>query len=193
MKDLNRLREVSDNVLHDLTAGESLKHRILQQAASGIGEERRRVIRLLPAFCGVIAALLVAAIALNGLSPVAPSSSVEMNVFAAGDKETVPPDDRGSEGIFLLPGIDPEDVVSVEISGRGVISDPDQCAALMRTLSEEAQPADPAAEMTAGASLNIMTAEGRLISFEAEDPYLSGDGCWSCPGFFTQFSSLLEK
>ena len=77
MKDLNRLREVSDNVLHDLTAGESLKHRILQQAASGTGEERRRVIRLLPAFCGVIAALLVAAIALNGLSPVAPSSSVK--------------------------------------------------------------------------------------------------------------------
>ena len=193
MKDLTNLREVSETVLHGLTADASLKNRILQQAASDAENRKPSAFRLVPAFCGVIAALLIAAVALNGLQPVSPAGSVEIKVFAAGDQETVPPgDDAAVDSRSILSGADPSDVYSVELSGSGMVSDRKECAALAGILIRESVPAEPVDPCSADV-LTITTVSGQKIMYEAAAPYLIGEKCWSCPGFFTLLEQLLKE
>lgn len=188
MNDLTKLREATDKVLHGLNADESLKHRILQRAAAE-DNKRQHVFRALPAFCSVVAVLLVAVAALNGLQPVSPAGSVEMYVFAAGEKETIPPEKESSP---LPEGFDPEDVISIELSGVGIIRDSVHCTALTRTLMNGSQKTEP---FTASGDvlLQITTSSGNVYRFETDEPYLSGEAYWTCPGFFTLFHRLLDQ
>ena len=190
MNDLSKLRETSDRVLYTLTADESLKNRILLKAAAGENSnQRRRAFRALPAVCMVVAVLLIGAAALNNLQPVSPAGSVEMNYFAAGDKETVP---SGNSFSSEMKEAGPENIVSVEITGTGIIDDPDQCSDLMSLLNEEAIPVEHPAAENAYAVI-FRTAEGEEIRFNAEDPYLFGDESWTCPGFFARFRKMLDQ
>ena len=72
MSDPAKLREASEKVLYGLRADDTLKQKILMKAAAGGDTGSRRAFRPLPVFCGVVAALLVAVIALNGLEPAVP-------------------------------------------------------------------------------------------------------------------------
>ena len=184
MKKPEELREVTENVLCGLTADESLRSRILQNAAGAGREERRSAFRPVPALCGVIAALLIAVVALNGLNPVNPADPGDMNIFAAGSNDT-----RKS---VLLDGIDPDEVTSIEITDLGTVSGAEQCAALISLLTEKAAPAgssDPSAE----SRLNITLAGGTVIRFSVDEPVISGDGTWSCPEFFDLFRQELGR
>ena len=102
MSDPAKLREASEKVLYGLRADDTLKQKILIKAAAGGDAGSRRAFRPLPVFCGVVAALLVAVIALNGLEPAVPAGSVEINVFAAGDNETVSPAEDGTGEAAVL-------------------------------------------------------------------------------------------
>ena len=192
VKDLTKLHEASDIVLHGLTADESLKHRIILKAVSEAQNVRPRVFRPMPAFCGIIAVLLLAVALLDGLKPVSPAGSVEINVFAAGDKETVSPAEPSPSVYLPFPDlIDPADVRSVELSGQGSISNQQDCTALIRILLDESQPSERNVPVS-GSVLTIRTDDDAII-FTVDAPYLFGDGCWCCPGFFSRFSQLLEK
>ena len=192
MNDLNRLREVSDRELYGLTADESMKHRILQRATGGADTERQRIFRPLPVFCCVIAVLMTGVIALSGIKPVLPSDSVEMNVFAAGYKETVPPSDNQNDEFSPIPeDINPESIVSIELRGVGIIDDPAQCFSLIRVLHEESQPAKEAGTPSSS-DLIISFSDGKSIVFSTDhSSRLYGNGSWSCPAFFSEFRQLL--
>lgn len=194
MKKPEDLREVSDQVLHGLTADDSLKFRILQQAAEGKGKELRHGFHPLPVFCTAVAALLIAVLVLNSLKPVDPASPAEMNVFAAGADETAHPVDR-QESIslsYVLNTVKPENVTSVASSGIGKTEKTDQCAALIRLLQEKAVITD-SADPSAHESLTITFTDGTVCYIGAEEPFLIGDVCCSCPSFFSQLRQYVEK
>ena len=165
------------------------KHRILHEVNSGCKKpDQQHLFHPLPVFCGVIAALLIAVVALNSLQPVAPAGTVEMNVFAAGIKETVMPSE---DFINLLEGIDPADVLSVELPGIGMIDEPEESVSLINILIDEAEPAlsDTPESCT---DMIIRADDGKVIRFDVKEPYLFKDGCWSCQGFFRLFHQLLN-
>ena len=188
MNDLTRLREVSDRVLYGLTADESLKRRILQRAAGNTDAGRKRIFHPIPVFCGVIAVLLAGVISLNSIKPVIPSDSVEMNVFAAGYKETVPPAGNDTDESSPFPeSINPDSVVRIELRGVGIIDDPKQCFSLIRLLQDKSHPAK-AVETSSSSDLIIVFSDGDRFVFGTDNSSsLCGNGSWICPEFFTAF------
>ena len=64
------LRQITENTLHSLIADESLKFKILQKAASSEQNDMSRQKRIIPAFCTVLAFLLIAAFSLNSIRAV---------------------------------------------------------------------------------------------------------------------------
>ena len=187
MKKIEDLRQVTDHALYGLTADESLKFRILQKAAQPSGVHQKRVFHTVPVLCSLIALLLIAVVALNSIKPVVPSTPGEINVFAAGSKDTVEPEIY-QEAVCDISDIPAASVSSIEISGLGRITDPDQCTLLVSILQEKAESADtdPAA---GSVSLVIRTSEGAEYRFYANDPYLTGNKTWSCPDFFSSFKA----
>ena len=192
MSDINKLREVSDQVLHELTADESLKQRILEKAADSSKASPVRTFRPLTVFCYIMVLLLAAAVALNRLQPVDPAADVEINVFAAGNKETVPPEELTEETDRILAGIDPEEVVTVKFSESDTITDPELCASLIRILIDDATPAEEP-ETDYGEKLIIRTERGSEIVFETAAPYLVGDRCWICQSFFSLLQEITDE
>lgn len=194
MKKPEDLAEVTENVLYGLAADDSLKQRILQRAAEHTGTERKRVFHPVPVFSSVIFVLIIAAVLLNGLPPVVPAQPAEMKVFAAGSQDTVPPAEAAG-GTFVqavFGGDMPGDVVSVELDGAGLVSDPGQCRSLISVLCESAEPAvNVSADQNS--RLTITTAAGEVYQMEADEPYLAGSGCWSCPGFFSLLREFCGK
>ena len=194
MKRPEDLAEVTENLLHGLTADDSLKQRILQRAADYSGTEQKRVFHPVPVFGSVIFALIIAVVLLNGLPPVVPAQPAEMKVFAAGSQDTVPPAaDEGTTFVqTVFGGVMPGDVVSVELDSTGLVSDPEQCRTLISVLCENAEPsvnvsADKQSRLT------ITTAAGEVYQLAADEPYLTGSGCWSCPGFFSLMRQFCGK
>ena len=178
------LRTATDKALCGLTADESLRSRILQKAAGAGQEERRSAFRPVPALCGVIVVLLIAVFALNGLNSVSPVDPGEMNVFAAGSDDTA---------VSVIPDfVDPEDVVSVEITGIGTLTGAERCAALVSLLREKAAPAESSVP-SAKSRLNITLADGSVIRYTVDEPVLSAAAAWSCPEFFDLFRQELGR
>ena len=192
MSDPAKLREASEKVLYGLRADDTLKQKILMKAAAGGDTGSRRAFRPLPVFCGVVAALLVAVIALNGLEPAVPAGSVEINVFAAGDNETVPPAEDGTGEAAVLAIADPDQVVSVELKGVGTVTDPEQCASLLQVLTGEARPASDGVPSPDGV-LKITYSSGDVALYQTKEPYLTGDASWTCQGFFSLFRPLADQ
>ena len=188
MSRIEELRQVTDQTLHGLTADDSLKFRILQQAASGT-ETKKPSIRPLPVLCAAFAALLVMVLALNSLKPVS-NVPGEINVFAAGSTEK-PAD---IEQTCLLPaGFEADSVVSVELEGAGSVTDPEKCAFLAGILAGQASPSEHV-YAACGNRVKITSADGTVLIFGADEPNLiaeDGSG-WSCPAFFTELKKAIE-
>lgn len=179
------LRQITDNTLHSLIADESLKFRILQKAASSEQIDKSRQKRLIPVFCTVLAALLIAAVSLNSIQAVPSSVPGELNSFTAGGT------DHASS--FPLPeGFDPDSVLSVEMEGLGTVNDPGQCAALTQLLIDQSISYDQ--DPDADGKLIITSSGGQTFVFEVSNPYLisQDNQCWSCPGFFSEFSKMIK-
>ena len=70
MTDLNHLRNESEKALYGLKADETLKYRILQNAAAEPERKTRKSFQLIPVMCVVAAALLFSVLLLNGIPPV---------------------------------------------------------------------------------------------------------------------------
>ena len=81
------LRQITENTLHSLIADESLKFKILQKAASSEQNDMSRQKRIIPAFCTVLAFLLIAAFSLNSIRAVPGSEPGELNSFVAGGSD----------------------------------------------------------------------------------------------------------
>ena len=188
MSRIEELREVTDQTLHGLTADDSLKFRILQKAAGG-EETKKPYFKPVPVFCAACAVLLVMVLALNSLKPVS-NTPGEINVFAAGSTEK--PADMEQAG--LLPaGFEAGSVVSVELDGVGSVTDLEKCASLAGMLDGRAS-ASEYAYAACGSHLKITAADGTVLTFGANEPYLiAEDGsCWSCPEFFTELRKEIE-
>ena len=179
------LRQITENTLHSLIADESLKYRILQKAASSEQTDRLRRKKLIPVFCTVLAALLIAAVSLNSLQSVPSSVPGELNSFTAGKTDNV-------SSVFPE-DFNPDSVLSLEIERLGTIVDADQCSALSLLLLNHSVPADTA-DPVAGGRLIVTTSDGNTYVFMTENPYLISPDhqCWSCPAFFREFSSLIK-
>ncbi len=178
------LRQITENTLHSLIADESLKFRILQKAASSEHQDRSYGRKLVPVFCTVLAALLIAAISLNSIQAVPSSAPGELNSFTAG----------GTNTSSLLPeDFNPDSVLSVRIEHLGSIDDSDHCSALTQLLLDQSVQADLIDSVTDG-KLFITTSEGESYVFLIRDPYLisQDNQCWSCPAFFSQFNKLIR-
>ena len=164
------LRQITENTLHSLIADESLKFKILQKAASSEQNDMSRQKRIIPAFCTVLAFLLIAVFSLNS--------------FVAGGSDAA---------VSLFPeDFDPDSVLSVEMEHVGTISDPDQCHALAQLLLQQSTQADHA-DPVADGKLIVSGSEGQTYVFQIRDPYLISESgiCWSCPGFFSEFSNMI--
>ena len=183
MKNPEELREISDKVLFGLTADDSLKQRILQNAVSTGRTSSRKLFSPIPAFCTVIAMLLITVGVLNSIRPVDPAATVEMNVFSAGSVDISPSPDA-SDSVFPA-GFQAETVVSVELAGRTAITDPQKCRALTDTLMN-CTVSDESPDMNDAVKMTILCDNGDRYHYNASDPYISDDShCWSCENFFS--------
>ena len=178
------LRQITENTRHSLIADESLKFKILQKAASSEQNDMSRQKRIIPAFCTVLAFLLIAVFSLNSIRAVPGSEPGELNSFVAGGSDAA---------VSLFPeDFDPDSVLSVEMEHVGTISDPDQCHALAQLLLHQSTQADHA-DPVADGKLIVSGSEGQTYVFQIRDPYLISESgiCWSCPGFFSEFSNMI--
>ena len=82
------LRSATDKALYGLTADESLKQRILLKASQTNRTTRDSKVHPVMKLCAVVGVLLLMVVALNSVRPLSPSTPGEMNVFAAGGKDT---------------------------------------------------------------------------------------------------------
>ena len=179
------LRQITENTLHSLIADESLKFKILQKAASSEQNHRSRQKKVIPAFCTVLAVLLIAALSLNSIRSVPGSEPGELNSFIAGGSDAA---------VSLLPeDFDPDSVSSVEMENLGTINDPDQCTALVQLLLHQSIPADHP-DSAADGKLIVSASEGQTYIFHIRDPYLISENgiCWSCPAFFSEFNNMMQ-
>lgn len=188
MNNPENLREVSEKVLYGLTADDSLKMRILQKAADTPSRSRGSF-RFIPSLCSAMAVLMLILVLLNGIQPVNPSSSVEINVFSAGSTEGNMPDEDFSG---TLSDLDPVSVVSVALSDTGAIDEKKICETLISMLQQEAVLSDYKVNNTDN-QLIITLNDGSSIRYNVEEPYLEGDKCWICPGFFTMLHQQLDQ
>ncbi len=191
MKNPEELREISDKVLFGLTADDSLKQRILQNAVSTGRTSSRILFSPIPAFCTVIAMLLITVGVLNSIRPVDPAATVEMNVFSAGSVDISPSPDA-SDSVFPA-GFQAETVVSVELAGRNAITDPQKCRALTDALMN-CTVSDESPDMNDAVKMTILCDNGDSYHYNASDPYISDDSqCWSCDIFFILCSEYFNE
>ena len=188
MKNPEMLREATDKVLFGLTADDSLKQRIFQKAASDRESSSRRLFGPVPAFCAVVAMLLITVGVLNNLAPVNPAASVEMNVFSAGSVDISPAPDYP---VSVFPaGFSSEIVSSVEINEKKPVTDPEECAALIAAL-EESEITDQPFGADSEGQVIVHCSDGSSYQFIASEPYLSYDGqSWICESFFALYQEF---
>ena len=170
------LRSATDKALCNLTADESLKQRILLKASQTSETSRDRISRPVLKLCAVVGVLLLMVIALNSVRPLSPSAPSEMNVFAAGGKDT--------STVSPFSEIDAEQVSVISV-GDIVYQDETLCAELIRILQSEAKESD--AEIPSGGErIIIRMKNGTEHVFSLSEPYLFNDvKCWTCRGLFT--------
>ena len=180
------LRQITENTLHSLIADESLKYRILQKAASSEQIDTSRQKKLIPVFCTVLAALLIAAVSLNSIQAVPSSVPGDLNSFTAGGTDS-------ASSLLLPKWFNPDSILSVEMEGLGTINDPDQCAALIQLLIDQSVSAAHTDQGTNG-KLIITSSGGQTYVLMISDPYLitQDNQCWSCPGFFSEFNNMVK-
>jgi len=173
------LRSATDKALHGLTADESLKQRILLKASQNTQPSRNSVSRPVLKLCAVVGVLLLMVVALNSVRPLSPSTSGEMNVFAAGGKDTA--------SATPFSQIDIDDVSGISIDG--VDYDDALGADVIRLLQSEAKETD--ADIPAGNNyIVIRMKNGKEYAFGISEPYVYNDSkCWTCSGLF----SLLQN
>lgn len=182
------LHEATEKVLYNLTADESLKQRILQRAVES-GTKKSRRFAVIPAFCSVMVVLMLVLAGMNGLKPVDPSASYDINVFSAGSSDVAAPVENAYEDIF--DSIKPENVVSVELSDLGTVTDPEACASLISLLQHNSVSADHIFG-TAVHTLHIKTSDGTDIAFSVDEPFIGNESSWSCAEFFDKLYQLID-
>ena len=184
MNNIEELREVTEKALYGLSADDSLKQRILQKASGYSEDIHNRKFHTVPVFCTVLAALVLSLVLLNGLTPVNPASPGEINVFAAGNENV-----SSSENVqnkTILHEVDAHSVVSLELSGFGLINDPNLCSDLIGTLQSRAEKAEDGRGTNQG-NLIITLSDGTVLCVAAEEPFIFSEVYWFCPEFFIQF------
>lgn len=189
MNKLDDLRTITDRVLYGLTADETLKNKILRNAAQTPEKHKKISFQPVPLFGMVLVALIITVLAVNRLQPVRPSTPGEITVFAAGSEEK---DESGNNDLVsVLPETSSDAISKIEIPGLGMTDDPNLCARLVDVLREKAETADSSVD--ADTDLNIITDDGTVIRFSVKEPFVIGDKCWSCPEFFELFRQSLVK
>ena len=178
------LRAITENTLHELTADDSLKFRILQAAADTKQAKPGKALRPVSAVCISMAVLLLSVFALNKINPVSSAGPVNIHSFIAGSMEIVRSDPLPS-------GFGPDTAVSVSYDDYGIVSEPDQCHILLRILKDKSTITDGKA-LSADRKLTITAESGKQITFMTCDPFLIGeDGrCWSCPDLFSELADM---
>ena len=186
-----KLHEATDRALYGLTADESLKQRIFQKAAACEASGQKITGRnILPAFCAVMAALVLILTSVNGLRPVDPASTVEINVFSAGSSDKSDSAETSYPDIF--DDLDSNNVISIELSDVGKITDAESCAALISLLKNSAVSAD--CSFTGSEhSLIIESTDGTKLSFDVTEPFIGAEKCWSCESFFESLHKMIEE
>ncbi len=173
------LRSATDKALYGLTADESLKQRILLKASQTTETRRDSVFRPVMKLCAVVGVLLLMVVALNSVRPLSPSTPGEMNVFAAGGKDTA-----GTP----FSQIDIKKVAGISI-GSVDYQDEARCAEMIRMLQSESKEADVEIPDN-GERIVIRMEDGKEYAFCINEPYVFNDEkCWTCSGLFT----LLQK
>ena len=191
MNNLKDLRAVTDKVLYGLTADDSLKHRILQQASQQEQKSEKKPFHLIPVLCSVLTFLLITSVVLNRLQPVSPTVPGEINVFTAGSDSIPSAQKNGSCPVD--PSVSADNVIFIELAGSGSTSAPQQCAQLFIALRDQSVPAD-AELLSSGSELTISLLDGSEIRFSAENPYIAaGEECWMCPAFFELADQFLTE
>lgn len=186
-----KLHEATDRALYGLTADESLKQKILQKAAACEASGRKISGRsILPAFCVVMAALVLVLTAVNSLRPVDPASTVEIKVFSAGSSDETDSADSSYPDIF--DDLDSNNVISIELSDVGKITDAESCAALISLLKNNAVTAECSFEGSEH-SLIIESADGTKLCFNVTEPFIGTEKSWSCESFFESLHNMIEK
>lgn len=194
MNKLDHLPEYTDQVLHGLRADSSLKQRILQEAASS-GEASSRPFsfsfRPGPVLCSIAAVMLIV-LTVIGSRVAIPTASEPGKIvsFAAGKQgsSAVPE----SVSLIRLGDLDPGEVLSMEIPGLGKVTDPENCAELMRILQNESVAADSAEPIAYSDSLIITTGES-TIEIKIQAPFLSVEKSLENHHFFTHFSEITAE
>ena len=188
MSNLERLRQATENTLHDLTADDSLKFRILQKASMDHEpvSHSTRTLRPIPLLCTVAAVLLIGIIALNSYHPVPASVPGELNSFTAGS-------DKSDSGPVFPAEFDPENVSSVEFSQFGVYSKQEQCNTIIDILQNQAMTAEPSELVSEDRMVVTMSDDTKLI-YRIQPPYLIGqDGqWWLCHELFDALNHFTE-
>jgi hypothetical protein len=191
VNNLKDLRAVTDKVLYSLTADDSLKHRILQQASQSEQKSEKKPFYLIPVLCSVLTLLLITAVVLNGLQPVSPAAPGEINVFTAGSDSTSSV--QKNNFCPVDSSVSADSVIFIELTGVGSTSAPQQCAQLFIALRDEAVPAE-AELLFPRSELSISLLDGSVIRFSAEEPYIAdGEECWTCPAFFELAAQFLTE
>ena len=168
------LRSATDKALYSLTADESLKQRILLKASQTTQTHRDSVFRPVMKLCAVVGVLRLMVIALNSVRPLSPSSPGEMNVFAAGGKDTA-----GTS----FPQIDIDHVSGISVGGIDY-QDETQYTELIRILQNESKETDALIPEN-GERIVIRMEDGKEYAFGISEPYVfTDDKCWTCSGFF---------
>ena len=191
MNNLKDLRAVTDKVLYSLTADDSLKHRILQQASQPEQRSEKKPFYLIPVLCSVLTLLLITAVVLNGLQPISPAAPGEINVFTAGRDSTSSV--QKNDFCPVDPSVSADSVIFIELTGAGSTSAPQQCAQLFIALRDESVPSD-AELLSPRSELSILLLDGSEIRFSAAEPYIAAGGeCWTCPAFFELADQFLTE
>ncbi len=79
-------------------------------------------------------------------------------------------------------------VVSIELSGVGTVTDAQTAQRLMEVLYQNASFAGASANAGAGSSLRLRLQNGLCLQLLVSDDALSACGTWSCPEFFEAFA-----
>ena len=193
MRKLENLPAVAESSLHELTAGEELKYRILSAAASGQETEKKNRFRsVVPVVCACVAVMIVALGILNNYTG-APTEtpSVSMNNYTAGYSANSRQND--DHVLFQAAGLQDKKLLSIEITGCGTISDPETCAELLSLLLNESVYLENSETESKGQeTLIIRTEQGETFIFPMNDSLLYDHGTWNCESFVRSFSEHIH-
>lgn len=186
---LEQLREVSDQVLSGLTADDSLKYRIIQNATSSKKSHSGMAFRPVPVLCCVVALVLASACLLNSLRPVSPAGDSEIRVFAAGSTDSVHTEDKLSDRtiLLILKDITPDSIASIELIGTGVVTEPSDCASLLAALQDYAGTVD---SVSSDERYDTVDKESIIITMDDGTVYKIAD---NHPEFDTLLKNMLSR